>query len=58
MARIGRPPYPPAKLRTVKVLVSLTAAEAAAIKRAAGGEPVAVYLRRVGLRAAQRRAKA
>jgi len=42
----------------VKVLVSLTRAEAAAVQRAAteAAEPVSVYLRRVGLRAAQRRA--
>jgi len=56
-ARRGRPPFPKAKLRTVKVLVSLSPGEARAIRAAAGDEPVAAWLREVGLRAARRRAK-
>lgn len=54
MARIGRPPFPPSKLRSFKVLVSLSKAEAAALRRAAKGEPLAVFLRRAGLAAASR----
>jgi hypothetical protein len=55
MPRTGRPPLPRTKLRAHKVLVALTPGELAAIKRAAQGEPLAVFLRRVGLRAARRR---
>lgn len=55
MAGIGRPPFPASKLRSHKVLVSLTPGELVVLKRAAGREPLAVYLRRIGLRAAARR---
>lgn len=54
-ARIGRPPIPKAERRGFKVLVALNASEAKAIRAAAGGEPLAVWFRELGLRAARRK---
>ena len=54
-ARIGRPPIPKAERRGFKVLVALNAAEEKAIRAGAGGRPLAVWFRELGLRAARRR---
>ena len=55
MPKRGRPPLPKSKLRRHAVLVKLSDAERAAIRSGARGEPLAVYLRRLGLRAARRK---
>lgn len=47
-----RPFLPKAKLRSVKVLVSLTPGEAVAVRKAAGAMPTAVWFRELALRAA------
>jgi hypothetical protein len=54
-AKLGRPPIPKTERRGFKVLVALNAAEAKAIRAAAGGQPLAVWFRELGLRAAKRR---
>jgi len=55
MARMGRPPFPLSQRRTQKVLLALTRSELAAIRRAAGEQPVAVWTRQAALRAARSR---
>jgi hypothetical protein len=51
---IGRPPFPKAKLRAYKVLVSLSPGETKALRAAAAGEPLAAWIRDAALRAARR----
>lgn len=50
--RRGRPPKPPADVRTVRVTVLLTEREDATLMRACGGRGVATMLREAGLREA------
>jgi hypothetical protein len=52
---MGRPPFPKAKLRSFKVLVALNPTEAVAIRKAAGGVPLSVWIRDMALRAAARK---
>jgi hypothetical protein len=52
--KMGRPPFPRAKLRAYKVLVSLSPSEKAAIRAAAGDEALAAWIRAAALRAARR----
>lgn len=49
-----RPPFPKARLRAFKVLVSLSPSETATLRKAAGEQPLAVWIREAALRAAQR----
>jgi len=51
----GRPPLPAAKRRRNAVSVVFTDGERAAVARAAGREPVAVFIRRVVLASVRRR---
>ena len=48
--RRGRPPKPPADVRTVRVTVLLTEREHATLLRACGGRGVATLMREAGLR--------
>jgi hypothetical protein len=53
MPRIGRPPLQKGKLRAYKVLVSLSPGETKVIRAAAGGAPLAAWIRNAALRAAR-----
>jgi hypothetical protein len=48
--RVGRPPKDPAEKLGERVMVNLTQAEAAALRKAAGEEPLGSYLRRLVVR--------
>lgn len=53
--RRGRPPKPPADVRTVRVTVLLDEREHTTLLRACGGRGVATLLREAGLREAEAR---
>jgi len=55
VAKLGRPALPKAKLRAFKVLVALNPSEEAALRKAAGGVPLAAWMRAMALRAAARK---
>ena len=54
-ARPGRPPLPGGEKQAHRVMVNLTAAEHRALAKAAGGEPLGGFVRRVLLRMLSRR---
>jgi hypothetical protein len=53
----GRPRLPAGEKRSGRVLLAFTAEELAALREAAGSEPVATVARRLVVRALQRRDK-
>lgn len=52
---LGPKPKPPAEKQSEKILLSVTPAEYALLKRAAGKQPLATFIREISLRSARRR---